>query len=730
MKRLLVILIIIVIIGVPLYLVFNNQQSQDNFYENINAFDLLLREQNYEQAKAVYEQASNTFKANYNISLEAYAEELVQQAKRKDTTQDSLDLLYSYNQIGYSSETLNTAILHYENLLQSNYIFVQGVEYFSNKEYENAIECFNDVLDYDENYNEAQRYLNDYHEYNLAWEQAADNNAYGRNPQPNSIANQSNYVYLPYKQDGTNAIYKINLSTYSVLSFPIASNDYGAKISNLNIVGEYIFFLVEYNTAINEDGMKAAVYRISTEGTDLIKVADCDYSYLITYKDNFYAISASKGIVMVDKYFVDEQSLVDTDQEIKAMQMAEEGIYYTAYDEEEDITIQYFYDGENTEELLKEINLHYYHYDDYNIIYYDSNTFFEYLYQEKSTNIQLYAGDIYKYYGMLNESIILTSLGDYQQECIRVKNFDTYSFSFRASTSKISYVPIGICYEEGIILLESDAGISITTEDMRIQNTFQLSHINDSILVGNKDKLDINVNLYSENENTQNLENTWIYSDQSTHIETQKVYLDQIESIAYITHIYTTDFNWLKTEQIEKGQMPQEAVSGIAWAMSAQAYNEEPNYVDEDRGILNEDVYVYNDDGLFFGYRQANNVPAEKAISNNILFVFTEGRIILDNHKITSDSTRYINQDGRSAIGIVEAGHYIAVTVPNAQKELKGLSQYALAQLMQDEGCISAFSFDYGYGPYVMMSNEFILEIDEDDMVLPSYSEMLYYTLD
>lgn len=728
MKRVLVILIIIAIIGVPIYLVYNNQQSQDDFYESLAEFDLLLKNENYEQAKTIYDNASSTLKANYNISLEAYAEQLVQQAGRKDTTQESLDLLYSYNEIGYSSETLNTAILHYENLLQSNYIFTQGVEFYNSKDYENAINCFNDVLDYDENYNEAQKYLDEYHAYNLAWEQSDDNNAYGRNPEPNSIASQNNYIYLPYKLDGTNAIFKINLSTYSVHSFPIVSANYGAKISNLNIVGDYIFFLIKFNTAINDEGMDSAVYRITTEGDDLVKMTDCDYSYLITYKEDIYALSESKGIVLVDKYFVNEKALIDTEEKIKAMQLTGEGIYYTAYDEQEEITTQYFYNGETSDEIIQEVNLHYYHYDDFNIVYYDSNAVYEYLYQEKNDNAQLFAGDIYKYYGLLNDSIIFTYVGDYGQECIRVRDLNTYYFTYKEDSSKISYAPLGICYEEGIVLLESNAGISITTENMRIQNTFQLSHINQAVLVENHEKLEINIDLYSQNENSEVTENKWIYTDQYTHLETEKVYLDEIESIAYITHIYTTDFNWLKTEQIKKGQLPDENLENIIWAMSGQSYNEQPGYIDEDRDILNEDVYVYNDDGLFFAYRAANNIPAEKAISNNILYVFTQGEIILDSYSITGDSIKDMIQNGRSAIGMVDAGHYVAITAHNPDKELKGMSQYALAKLMKEQGCISAFSFQYGYGPFFISADEYVYQADEEDMVLPIYSEIIYYS--
>ena len=366
-------------------------------------------------------------------------------------------MLYSYKDIGYPSTDIDNAILYYEDLLQSNYIFQKGLEYYNNNDFENAIDCFNDVLEDDENYEIAQGYLKSYQEYILAWKEAADNSAYGRSPYPNSIAFKDNYIYLPYKFNDSIAILRINAATYTILSFPIVSSENDAEVSDINIVGNYMFFLIEQNNPSSKDnGINCAVYRMSLEGKDLVKITDCDYSYLLSYRDKFYAISQSKGIVSVDNYFVEDEVLVDTDDEIVQMQLVDGGIYYTVKNEDDELNTVYFYDSETNKEVMQKENVHYYDYGDDNIICYDSNKFYEYLYHEDmsaggANNNQIYAGDIYKYYGKLNDSVIFTFSGDYQQECIRVKDIKKFKNTYVASASEISYAPLGICYDAGVI---------------------------------------------------------------------------------------------------------------------------------------------------------------------------------------------------------------------------------------------------------------------------------------
>ena len=733
MKKIIIILLIIVIIALPIYLVYTNQNTEDDFYAQLNNFNILLKEQQYEQAKEIYSSASSTLKANYNISLEEHAENLVNEAKRAGSTQAALDLLYAYNEIGYASSSIESEIIYYEALLQSNYIFQKGLEYYNNQDFENAMECFNDVLDYDENYSKAQEYINTFQSYILAWKQAKDENAYGRSPEPNAIAFQSNYMYIPYDFDNSTAILKINASTYSILSFPIASIKNQSKISNINIVGDYIFFLLEQRDNNSEDGTQTAVYRISTSGENLTKITECDYTYLITYQDKFFAVSKSKGLISADNYFMHEYVLVKAEGDIIDVHMVDGGIYYTVSQKDSNINIHYFYDGETSEAIDEGENMHYYDYDEGKIIYYDINAVHEYFYYYKAPNSnQLFAGDMYRFYGMLNKNLIFTYTGDYQQECIRVKSIDTYITTYKADPAKISYVPIGICYETGYILLKSDDGISLTTENMRIQQTLTLPHLNSSVLSENEKAITAvdTESYYSADVQRQEYDNRWVYSDDTVNISTEKVYLEELESTVYISHIYTNDHMWLQSGQISRLQAPADAAEGMAWSMAASAYNAEPELIDEKRGILAQDVCVYNQDGMMVAYRAGNVIPAEKVMNAEVLHIFSGGHIIMENYSITNDCIKDGGKTaGRSAIGMVEPGHYVVIVAEKPTNKNKGLTLYALAQLFERERCQSAYCFDNDY-LYADVFGENIYEEKIDSEDLRRYNQILYYKKD
>ncbi|MEX1376804.1 MAG: phosphodiester glycosidase family protein [Eubacteriales bacterium] len=733
MKKIIVILLIIVIIALPIYLVYSNQSTEDDFYTQLNDFNILLKEQQYEQAKGMYSNASNTLKANYNISLEEHAGNLITEAKKAGSTQAALDLLYAYTEIGFTSSSIESEITHYEALLQSNYIFQKGLDFYNNQDYENAIDCFKDVLEYDENYSTAQEYINTYQSYNLAWRQAKDENLYGRSPEPNSVAFKSNNMYIPYEFDNSVAILKINSSTYSILSFPIASSKNESRISNINIVGDYIFFLLEQRNHNTESGTQTGVYRISINGENLTKITDCDYTYLITYQDKFYAVSPSKGLIAADNYFTSEEVLVETEDDIIDVHMVDDGIYYTIDQKDSDINIHYFYNGETSEAIDEDVNMHYYDYEQGKIIYYDINAVHEYFYYYKSPNKnQIFAGDMYKFYGMLNNNLIFTYTGDYQQECIRVKSIDTYITSYKADQREISYVPMGICYETGYILLKSEDGISLTKENMRIEQNLTLPHLNSSVLSENQKNItEVDTeSYYSTQAQTKEYENRWVYSDENINISTEKVYLEELESTVYISHVYTKDFLWLKSNEISRLQKPSDADEDMAWSMAGSAYNAKPEFINEDRGILSQDVCIYNVDGMMIAYRASNVIPAEKVLAAEVLHVFSGGTILLENYSITNDCQKDGGKtDGRSAIGMVEPGHYVVIVSEKPTNKNKGLSLYSMARLFEEEKCQSAYCFDNDY-LYADAFSENIYEklIKNED--LRRYNQILFYKKD
>ncbi len=696
MKKVIIIFIIITIIAVPAYLAWHNQQSQDDFYVQLNNFNALLKTKEYEQVKSVYDNATSTLKANYNISLDSYADILINDAENMET-QDALDLLYAFKEIGYASEKINNTIIYYEDLMQSNYIYLQGLEHYNNSDFENAIKCFSDVLEYDENYEQAQEYVKTYQEYLFAWDQAAENNLYGRSPKPNAIAYYNNYIYVPYRFSNSIAILKINTTTYSVQSFPVISNKNNAEISNINIVGEYIFFLLKYkNPASEEEYIHNGVYRISVNGQGLTKILDCDYSYLITYGDEFYAVSESKGLIKADKYFIQEEVLYETRDEIIDVEMVEDGIYFTLDEKESDNNIVYFYDGEVTEKVLENVNIRYYNYGENYLFYYDVGGFAEKIYHKIKYKMPqpIVTRDIYKYYGRINDSILMTYIGDYQQECAFVVDLNTFYSTYRAESDEIKYVPIGICYEQDTILLKSEDGIALTSENMRIQQNITLPHINSTVLQENEQLIlssDYN-EYFTEESMFFTDDNRWMYSDENININIEKIYLYETESTVYIANIYSDSYKWMKLNSDQSAFDPYN--EKIVWAIPGQLYTDEVNLIDEEKNIINKDIYVFNDDGMFIPYRKDNFISSERILSDKTIYVFHQGNIILENYSITDDCLADTGFSGRTAVGMVEPGHYIFITAEDVSTENKGLSIYRLAQLFQDYGCISAFAFE------------------------------------
>jgi len=733
MKKIFILIIVIAIIAVPVYITIKTHQSQKDFYTQLNEFNLLLKERNYQQAKQAYDESSSTLKANYNISLENHAVTLVSEAKKLDTAQEALDLLYSFYDTGYDSKTISDEIVYYENLIQSNYIFNEGMQYYNNKEFEKAVECFYDVLTYDDNYEKAQKYIRENEEYLAVWEQAKEENHYGMSPYPNATGSQRNYIYIPYKLNGVNCIFKINSSTYDILSIPIISSENGAEISSINITGDYIFFLVEQDGLMNDEGGNNIICRITTEGEDIIKLADCDYTYLISYQDAFYAISKSKGIVKTDIYFKDEEVLVSSDYEIIEMQMTEEGIFFTTHNSENNMNSQYLYTEGNIELIAQGINMHYYDYGDINIAYYDSNGRYEYMYQEKVTdgtavNSQVYAGDIYKYYGKINDSVIVTALGDYQQECIKVRDIVTFRNTYMAENYKISYVPLGICYQEELIVLDSKDGISITAENMRIKHTMELPNINTNVLNENQQEILKENEFFSETEKKISEGDVWIYSDSSINIRTEKKYLENYDTVAFISHIYTEDYKWLGSVN-KDGAVASGDTEGYIWAIPGQSsLYSGISVIDEAGAYFSTDAYVYNSDGMFYAYRKASAVPTEQVFSDNAQQVFSQGIIIVDNYQITADASSAGEiAAGRSAIGMVSPGHYVSIVVTGETDTNRGLTQYALAKVMKDEGCMNAFSFTCT-APFITVFDDMVYTYFAKANQSYTYNEILYYS--
>ena len=53
-----------------------------------------------------------------------------------------------------------------------------------------------------------------------------------------------------------------------------------------------------------------------------------------------------------------------------------------------------------------------------------------------------------------------------------------------------------------------------------------------------------------------------------------------------------------------------------------------------------------------------------------------------------------------------------------------------LAFLLKEQGCASAFSFDYNDGPFLIFNNEYIYKNNVKTDEITDYNEVLYYSVE
>lgn len=123
-----------------------------------------------------------------------------------------------------------------------------------------------------------------------------------------------------------------------------------------------------------------------------------------------------------------------------------------------------------------------------------------------------------------------------------------------------------------------------------------------------------------------------------------------------------------------------------------------------------EDLVIY-DDGSFDiineSLLEANELlegGAEQVLSFGPALII-DGRISVDEDDEVSQSMR---SNPRTAIGIIEKGHYLMVVSDGRTKESAGLSLYELAEFMQSLGAVIAYNLDGGGSATMYFCGEII----------------------
>ncbi len=123
-----------------------------------------------------------------------------------------------------------------------------------------------------------------------------------------------------------------------------------------------------------------------------------------------------------------------------------------------------------------------------------------------------------------------------------------------------------------------------------------------------------------------------------------------------------------------------------------------------------EDLVIYKDGS--FGIINENEVTAEQLLAAGAQQVLSFGPALVENGQIAVTSSEEVGKamasNPRTAIGIVEEGHYLFVVADGRTDESEGLSLYELAQVMKQLGAKTAYNLDGGGSSTIYFNGEVI----------------------
>ena len=202
------------------------------------------------------------------------------------------------------------------------------------------------------------------------------------------------------------------------------------------------------------------------------------------------------------------------------------------------------------------------------------------------------------------------------------------------------------------------------------------------------------------------------YSSDTVQIELTEY--REYDSTIYVADIMLKDAGALKTAfaQNSFGRNVTADTSDTAAAVGAILAINGDNYGSRQEGYVirngvlyretaakgQEDLVIY-DDGSFEIIRE-DEISARELIANGAVQVFSFGPGLIEEGEITVDLTEEVDRakasNPRTAIGIIEEGHYVLVVSDGRTEESEGLTLYELAVFMKELGVQTAYNLDGG----------------------------------
>ncbi len=123
-----------------------------------------------------------------------------------------------------------------------------------------------------------------------------------------------------------------------------------------------------------------------------------------------------------------------------------------------------------------------------------------------------------------------------------------------------------------------------------------------------------------------------------------------------------------------------------------------------------DDLVIY-EDGTFEIINESD-VSAEQLIADGVVQLFAFGPALITDSEISVSQSTEVGQsmssNPRTAIGIIDANHYIMVVSDGRTSESTGLSLYELASVMKEYNCTIAYNLDGG-GSSTMYFNGMVI---------------------
>lgn len=113
-----------------------------------------------------------------------------------------------------------------------------------------------------------------------------------------------------------------------------------------------------------------------------------------------------------------------------------------------------------------------------------------------------------------------------------------------------------------------------------------------------------------------------------------------------------------------------------------------------------------------FGFINENDISAQTLLENGVTQLFAFGPVLIVNSTVAVSADAEVGRakasNPRTAIGIIDDGHYVLVVSDGRTDESEGLSLYELAGVMETLGCKMAYNLDGGGSSTMYFNGEVI----------------------